>query len=69
MLEKIRAYPKLEAKDVRRIRKHIEDGIESQLLVMQTSFGYRRMMELLRPEAGEACAAILYVHWYEPEFV
>jgi dienelactone hydrolase len=44
-----------------------EDGIESQLVVTSSPFGYRRMAELIRPERETPCAAILYVHWYEPE--
>ncbi len=50
-----------------RIGKHSEDGIESQLMVTSSPFGYRRMAELIRPEGETPCAAILYVHWYEPE--
>lgn len=67
MLATMRNYPTLEAKDVRVIGQRTEDGLESQLLVMQTPFGYRRIGELFRPENGEALAAILYVHWYEPK--
>jgi len=63
----MRHYPKLESTDLRVIRKRTENEIESQLLVMQTPFGYRRAAEMIRPEADGAYAAILYVHWYEPE--
>jgi dienelactone hydrolase len=49
------------------IGKRREDGIESQLLVTSSPFGYRRMAELFQPEGETPCAAILYVHWYEPE--
>ncbi len=66
MLAQMRDYPRLESKDVRIIRKQIRDGIETQLLVIQTPFGYRRTAELLRPETGGSHPAILYVHWYEP---
>jgi dienelactone hydrolase len=51
----------------RLVRKHSEDGIERQLLVTSSPFGYRRMAELIRPEEGRLYPAILYLHWYEPE--
>ena len=51
----------------RLIGKRSEDGIENQLIATSSPFGYRRMAELIRPEQGIPCAAILYVHWYEPE--
>jgi len=69
MLSKMRDYQKLNANDVRVIGKRVQDGVESQLLVIQTPFGYRRAVEIFRPE-GESdglFAAILFVHWYEPE--
>ena len=69
MLSRMRDYPRLNTNDVRMIVKRAQDGIESQLLVIQTPFGYRRAAELFSPE-GEgdgSFAAILYVHWYEPE--
>jgi predicted esterase len=67
MLAKMRDYQKLDSSDVRLIGKRVEDGLESQLLVIQTPFGYRRVAEMFRPESGEVLAAIFYVHWYEPE--
>jgi dienelactone hydrolase len=51
----------------RLIGKRNEDGIESQLMVTSSPFEYRRIVELVRPETQAPCAAILYVHWYEPE--
>jgi predicted esterase len=66
MLSKMRNYQRLNENDVRVISKRAQDGIESQLLVMQTPFGYRRTAEIFRPEGDEVFAAILYVHWYEP---
>jgi dienelactone hydrolase len=51
----------------RLIGKRSEDGIDSQLMVTSSPFGYRRIAELIRPEREQPCAAILYVHWYEPE--
>lgn len=38
-------------------------------MVIQTPFGYRRVAEMLRPEGNGSLAAILYVHWYEPESI
>jgi len=67
MLPEMQNYPSFEHKDLRILVKRVEDGLERQLLVMQTPFGYRRMAELFRPETGKSLAAILYVHWYEPE--
>jgi predicted esterase len=67
MLTQMREYPKLESNDVRLIRKRAENGIERQLLVIQTPFGYRRMAEMFCPEGKDPLAAILYVHWYESQ--
>jgi dienelactone hydrolase len=36
-------------------------------MVIQTPFSYRRVAELFCPEGKEPTAAILYVHWYEPQ--
>jgi dienelactone hydrolase len=59
-------YQELEPGDVRLAGKRTQDGVESQLLVIQTPFGYRRVAELFRPEADGTYASILYIHWYEP---
>src|SRR5574341_1240507 len=67
MLNRMRDYQKFESKDLRVIRKRTQDGIESQLLVIQTPFGYRRVAQLFCPESEGSYAAILYVHWYESE--
>jgi dienelactone hydrolase len=69
VLPQMREYQKFESKDVRVIAKRTQDGIESQLLVIQTPFGYRRVAELFRPEGKGSYAAILYVHWYESESI
>lgn len=66
-MQNIHSYPKLESKDVRVIGKRVQDDVESQLLVIQTPFGYRRTAELYSPQHKESHAAILYIHWYEPE--
>jgi predicted esterase len=59
-------YETLYAKDIRLIRKREEEQVERQLLVMQTPFGYRRVVELFLPRTKGPHAAILYIHWYEP---
>lgn len=69
MLSQMRDYQKFELKDLRVIAKRTQDGIESQLLVIQTPFGYRRVAEMFRPEGDGSYAAILYVHWYESESI
>jgi len=69
MLSQMRASQKLESKDLRVLVKRVEDGLESQLLVIQTPFGYRRVAEMFRPEGVDSLAAILFVHWYEPESI
>lgn len=66
MLQKMRAYPGFESNDLRMIGKRVQDEIESQLLVIQTPFGYRRVAELFRPADAGSFAVILYSHWYEP---
>jgi predicted esterase len=67
MLSEMKDYKRFEATELRVLGSRVEDGIQSQLLVMQTPFGYRRVMEMFRPEGEGPFAAILYVHWYEPE--
>lgn len=69
MLSQMRDYQKLESRDLRVLVKRVEDGLESQLLVIQTPFGYRRIVEMFGPEGDGSYAAILYVHWYEPESI
>jgi dienelactone hydrolase len=65
----MRTYQKLDSSDVRLVGKRTQDGVESQLLVFQTPFGYRRVAEMFRPEGAGSLAAILYIHWYEPESI
>lgn len=71
MLAQMRDYPKFESNDLRVVGQRTQDEVESQLMVIETPFGYRRVAEMFRPEtAGErTSAAILYVHWYEPESI
>lgn len=67
MLSEMRNYQRLEEKDLRILGTQVDDEIERQLFVLQTPFGYRRMAEVFHPEGNGPFAAILYVHWYEPE--
>jgi len=67
MLTQMQRYDKDLPFVFRLVDKQSEDGIESQLLVTTSPFGYRRMAELIQPEGQIPKAAILYVHWYEPE--
>ena len=66
-MQNIFTYPMLVSSDVRLIGQRVKDDVQSQLLVIQTPFGYRRMAEIFAPPTDEICAAILYVHWYEPQ--
>ena len=65
-MQTISTYRKLEPEDVRLIGKRAHNSVETQLLVIQTPFGYRRVAELYSPQTQEPHAAILYLHWYEP---
>ena len=69
MLSQMREYQKLDPNGVRVIGRRVLDGLESQLMVIQTPFSYRRVAEQVRPEGNGPHAAILYVHWYEPESI
>jgi len=67
MLPQMRDYQKLESSDLRVLVRRVQDGLVSQLWVVQTPFGYRRVAEMFRPEGEGSFPAILYVHWYESE--
>ena len=67
MLNRMRDYPKWKEGDARLLIKRNQDELENQIFVIQTAFGYRRIAEMFQPETGKTLAAILYVHWYEPE--
>lgn len=67
MLSEMKNYQQFESKDLRILGNQVEDGIKNQLMVMQAPFGYRRVMEMFSPKGEGPFAAILYVHWYEPE--
>ena len=54
--------------DIREAGQRSEDGVLARNFTYLTPFGERRAAYLLRPDTGdEPLAAILYVHWYEPE--
>ena len=67
MIPQMHDYQKFEAKDVRVLVSRTQDELVSQLLVIQTPFGYRRVAEMYQPEGDGSYPASLYVHWYEPE--
>src|ERR1044071_5863503 len=67
MISQMQDYQKIKAKDVRILVSRTQDELVSQLLVIQTPFGYRRVAEVYRPEESGSYPAILYVHSYEPE--
>ena len=67
MLDQMKNYDQKLPFVLRSFGKQSKDGIESQLFVTASPFGYRRIAELIQPEGRKALAAILYLHWYEPE--
>jgi len=55
------------APDLRETAEQERDGVARRRLIYRTPAGTRRVAELIRPAAVGSYAAILYVHWYEPE--
>jgi dienelactone hydrolase len=54
--------------DIREAGQRSQDGVLERNFTYMTPFGERRAAYLFRPDAGDTpLAAILYVHWYEPE--
>ena len=54
--------------DIREAGQRSMDGVLERNFTYTTPPGDRRAAYLLRPDSGDApLAAILYVHWYEPE--
>lgn len=53
--------------EVRLARVRREDGVEVRNFTYLDPDGTRKAAYLIRPEDGEGLAAVLYVHWYEPE--
>jgi predicted esterase len=60
-------YDPSAALQLREIAAQERDGVASRLLTYRSPFGERRVAEVIRPADAPARAAILYVHWYEPE--
>ncbi|MBN1580996.1 MAG: hypothetical protein JXA89_09865 [Anaerolineae bacterium] len=53
--------------DIRTVVARETEGITRRTLTYATPFGYRRAAEMIGPASEGPFAAILYVHWYEPE--
>lgn len=62
-------YDKTASLNLRETPGRAKDGVLGKSIVYTTPFGVRRAAFLLRPESqtNRPLAAILYVHWYEPE--
>ena len=44
-----------------------QDGVGERLVTYRTPSGERRVAEIIRPATPGSYAAVLFVHWYEPE--
>jgi dienelactone hydrolase len=54
--------------DIREAGQRSAGDVQERAFTYLTPFGERRAASLFRPEAGDTpLAALLYVHWYEPE--
>jgi dienelactone hydrolase len=53
--------------DIREAGSSEHDGVIERLFSYTNPYGQRRVAELIRPAGAGPHAAILYVHWYEPE--
>jgi dienelactone hydrolase len=53
--------------DIREAGRHEHDGIAKRRFSYRSPYGQRRVAELIGPAGQGPHAAILYVHWYEPE--
>lgn len=60
-------YDNSAPRDLRQVRINHREGITRELFTHATPFGYRRVGELIRPTSNACGAAILYVHWLEPQ--
>jgi dienelactone hydrolase len=61
-------YDRAVPPDIREVGQREQEGVLERLFTYATPFGTRRAAELIRPSAGgDQAAAILYVHWFEPE--
>lgn len=52
---------------IREVGTFAEKGIVRRLFTYMTPFGVRRVANVIGPQGEGALAAVLYVHWYEPE--
>lgn len=66
MLNRIENYPRAAGDDVLVVSQRATEDLMRTLLVIQTPFGHKRAAEIFAPEHAEQCAAVLFVHWYEP---
>src|SRR4051794_20527841 len=53
--------------DIRAAGADAHDGLIERLFSYTNPYGQRRVAELVGPDGPGPHAAILYVHWYEPE--
>ncbi len=53
--------------DIRPIGEESADGVTTRLFSYHAPTGVRRVAEIIRPSAEGRYAAVLFVHWYEPE--
>lgn len=60
-------YERNASRDIREIGTRIENNIARRLFSFATPFGYRRVAQFIAPAHEPPHAAILFVHWYEPE--
>jgi GNAT superfamily N-acetyltransferase/dienelactone hydrolase len=65
-LEQIKNYPRVAQRDIQIVSQRVVEDLQRALLVIQTPFGYKRAAEIFAPQDAHTCAAILFVHWYEP---
>ncbi|MBI5305380.1 MAG: dienelactone hydrolase family protein [Chloroflexi bacterium] len=60
-------YDRHASRDIREIGTRTEGNITRRLFSFATPFGYRRVAHFIAPVDDAPHAAILFVHWYEPE--
>ena len=66
MLESLEQYARVQPTDAQIISQRVVNDLQRTLLLIQTPYGYKRVAEMFAPEHAQNCAAILFVHWYEP---
>jgi len=69
MLDNLFAYDRNHSPDIREVNQQTKDRALVRQFTFATPFSRRRAAYLVRPAnpAQESLAALLYVHWYEPE--